>query len=108
MSENPAGTLSQRARHRNTRRTKSPSVEASRPGTHTPELGGQVIVTHVRLNGPLHYASVNTPDPHCKGILGSATDFCLYFIQSKSGWFDAIYGARESATYNSSKVFERF
>lgn len=100
MSENPAGTLSQRARHSNTRRTHT--------GTNTPELGGQVIVTHVRLNGPLHYASVNTPDLHCKGILGSATDFCLHFIQSKSGWFDTIYGARESATYNSSKVFERF
>lgn len=58
--------------------------------TRTPELGGQVIVTHVRLNGPLHYASVNTPDPHCNGILGSATDFCLHFIQSESGRFDTI------------------
>lgn len=35
MSENPAGTLSQRARHSNTQRTKSPSVGASRPCSHT-------------------------------------------------------------------------
>lgn len=35
MSENPAGTLSQRARHSNTQRTKSPSVGASSPCSHT-------------------------------------------------------------------------
>ncbi len=106
MSENPAGTLSQRARHSNTRRTKSPSVEASRPGTHS-RAGrtGHCDTCPTEWATSLCFSQHTWPA--LQRILGSATDFCLHFTQSKSGWFDTIYGARESATYYSSKVFER-
>ncbi len=105
MSENPAGTLSQRARHSNTRRTKSPSVEASHPGAHTPELGGQVTVTHVRLNGPLHYASVNTPDPHCKGFwVVRQISVCILHSLGLGGL--TLFMVQENLLH-SSKVFER-
>lgn len=54
---------------------------------HTPDLGGQVIVTCLtELATSLCFS--HTPDLQCKGRLGSATDFCLHFIQSMSGWYD--------------------